>query len=85
MFIANSVLTLRWPAKSLDSETYRPLVGPIETKGSCTATATKSQGAHQMGAAIPQQYIHRYILSMSSRYLAVDASFFVLWMSILTH
>ena len=27
-----------------------------------------------MGAAIPQQYIHRYILSMSSRYLAVDAT-----------
>ena len=25
---------------------YRPLVGPIETQGSCTTTATKSQGAH---------------------------------------
>ena len=29
---------------------------------------------HQMCAAIPQQYIHRYILSMSSQYLAVDAT-----------
>jgi len=27
-------------------KTYRPLVGPIETQGSCTADATKSQGAH---------------------------------------
>ena len=29
---------------------------------------------HQMCAAIPQQYIHRHILSMSTRYLAVDAT-----------
>ena len=28
---------------------------------------------HQM-CAIPQQYIHRYILSMSTHYLAVDAT-----------
>jgi len=37
--VANNVHKLRWPAKSLD-------VGPIETQGSCTVTATKSQGAH---------------------------------------
>ena len=29
---------------------------------------------HQMCAAIPQQYIHRHILPMSTRYLAVDAT-----------
>ena len=29
---------------------------------------------HQMCAAIPQQYIHRHILSMSTRYLAVDVT-----------
>ena len=29
---------------------------------------------HQMFAAIPQQYIHIHILSMSTRYLAVDAT-----------
>jgi len=29
---------------------------------------------HQICAAIPQQYIHRYILSMSTQYLAVDAT-----------
>ena len=29
---------------------------------------------HQKCAAIPQQYIHRHILSMGTLYLAVDAS-----------
>ena len=29
---------------------------------------------HQMCAGIPHQYIHRHILSMSTRYLAVDAT-----------
>jgi len=29
---------------------------------------------HQMCAAIPQLYIHGYILSMSTQYLAVDAT-----------
>jgi len=29
---------------------------------------------HQLCAAIPQQYIHRHILSMSTRYLAVNAT-----------
>ena len=54
-------------------KSYRPLVGPIETQGSCITAATKSQGAHAMCAAIPQQYNHRHI-SMSTRYLAVDAT-----------
>jgi len=29
---------------------------------------------HQMCAAIPQQYIHRHILSISTQYLTVDAT-----------
>ena len=29
---------------------------------------------HQMCAEFPQPYIHRHILSMSTRYLAVDAT-----------
>ena len=29
---------------------------------------------HQMCAAIPQQYTHRHILSMNTRYLVVDAT-----------
>ena len=54
------------------------LFASIETHGSCTAAATKSQGAqrviHQICAAIPQQYIHKHILSMTTRYRAVDAT-----------
>ena len=42
ILVANNVKTLRCPA----FKSYRPLVGPIETQGSCTAAATKSQGAH---------------------------------------
>ena len=44
MRVANNVHKLR--CKKSEFETYRPLVGPIETQGSCTAAATKSQGAH---------------------------------------
>ena len=42
MIVSNNVQTLRWPAKSLG---LNPLIGPIETQGSCTVAATKSQGA----------------------------------------
>ena len=58
----------------------RPLVGPIETQGSCTASATQlnirelTRVSHQIYAAIPQSYIDRHILTMSTRYLAVDAT-----------
>jgi len=45
MFVANNVQKLRWPQKS-GFKSYRPRVGPIEMHGSCTAAATKSQGAH---------------------------------------
>jgi len=38
MLVENNVQKLRWPAK----KSYRPLV---ETQGSCTAAATKSQEA----------------------------------------
>ena len=44
--VANNMQTFRWPAKRLNFKSYRPLVGPTEMQGSCTATATKSQGAH---------------------------------------
>jgi len=33
-------------AQTFSCTSYRPLVGPTETQGSCTAAATKSQGAH---------------------------------------
>ena len=40
MFVANNVQNLRWSGL----KSYRRLVGPIETQGSCTAAATKYQG-----------------------------------------
>ena len=59
-------------------KSYRSLVGPIETQGSCTAVAINlrelTRVIHQMCAAISQQYIHRHSLSMSIRHLAVDAT-----------
>ena len=59
-------------------KSYRQLVGPIETQGSCTAVTTKSQELtyviHQMCAEIPQRYIHRHNLSMNTRHLTVDAT-----------
>ena len=51
-----------------------PLVGPIEMQGLCTATATKSHACYSSDVCIPKQYIYRHILSMSTRYLAVDAT-----------
>ena len=45
MLVANDVQKRRWPAKS-EFKFRQPLVGPIETQGSCTVPATKSQGAH---------------------------------------
>ena len=43
------------------SKSYQPLVGPLKRK----VCAQPLQ---------PQQYIHSYILSMSTWYLAIDAS-----------
>jgi len=61
-----------------EKTSYRPLVGSVETQGSCTVQPLNSldlaRVIHHMCAAIPQQYIYRHILSMSTRYLAVDAT-----------
>ena len=46
MHVANNVYNLRWPAKKSGFKSHRPLVGPIETQGSCTAAETKSPAAH---------------------------------------
>ena len=46
MMVANNVQTTQMACKKSGFKSYRPLVGPIETQGSCTAAATKSQGAH---------------------------------------
>jgi len=46
MMVSNNVQTTQMACKKSGFKSYRPLVGPIETQGSCTAAATKSQGAH---------------------------------------
>ena len=43
MLVANNLQKLRWPANSLKFKTYRPLVGPTEMQGSCTAAAGSSR------------------------------------------
>ena len=60
-------------------KSYRPIVGPIETQGLCASVATKSRGAHACyssyvrgNSTTVSSYI--YILSMSTRYLTVDAT-----------
>ena len=58
-------------------EFYRQHVGPIETQGSWPLQQNLREHTrviNQMCAVIPQQYIHRQILSMSTLYLAVDAT-----------
>ena len=71
MLLANNVQKLRWPAKCLD-------LNPIERKFWAQPLQLNlrelTRVIHQMYSAIPQQYIHWHILSMSTRYLAVDAT-----------
>ena len=47
-------------------------------QGSCTTAATKSQGAHACYSSDvcghSTQDIHRHIISMNKRYVAVDAT-----------
>ena len=78
MCVANNVQKLSWPAISLDLNTIDHLLEPIEMQGLCTALQLNlrelTRVIHQMCAAIPKQYIHRHILSMSTLYLTVDAT-----------
>ena len=71
MLLANNVQKLRWPAKSLD-------LNPIERKFWAQPLQLNirelTRVIHQMYSAIPQQYTHRHSLSMSSQFLAVDAT-----------
>ena len=60
-------------------KSYRPLVGPIETQGSCTSVTTKSRGAHACYSLDVCDHSttvssFTYILSMSTRYFTVDAT-----------
>ena len=64
MLVANNVHKLRWPAESLDFNTQ-----PLQLN-----LRELTHVIHQMCTAIPQQYIHRHILSLSTQYFAVDAT-----------
>ena len=78
MLVANNLLKLRWPAKRLDLNPIRPLVGPIESKVRAQPLQLNlrelTSVIHQMYAAIPQQYSLKHNLSMSTRHLAVDVT-----------
>ena len=61
ILVANNVQKLRRPAKSLNFKSYQPLVGPTEMQGSCTAAATKSQGAHACYSSDGKRSFHNSI------------------------
>ena len=74
----NLFFTMKWPAKSPD-------LNPIEHVWDLLKRKVRAQPMqpnireitrviHQMWAAIPQQYLHRYIISMRTRCLAVIAA-----------
>jgi len=75
MRVENNVHTLRWPAKSLDLNPIDHLLDLLKRKVRAQPLQLKLMRAiYQMCAAIPQQYIHRHILSMSTRYLAANGT-----------
>ena len=76
MIVTNNVHKLRWPAKSLDLNPIDHLLDLL--KGKVRAQPLQlnlTRIVHMMCTAIPQQYIHRHMLSMSTRYRVVDATF----------
>ena len=71
MLEANNVQTFRWPANSfnpidhlLDLLKRKVRAQPLELN-----LRELTRVIHQMCAVIPQQYIYRHILPMSTRYL----------------
>ena len=66
---------LRWPAKRLDLNPIDHLLDLLKRKVRAQPLQRNlrelSLVIHQMCAAIPQKYIHRHILSTSTRYIVV--------------
>ena len=78
MSVANNMQTLRWPAKGLDLNPSDHLLDVLKCKVHAQPLKLNLRELmrviHQMCAAISHHYIHRHILSMSTRYLAIDAT-----------
>ena len=78
MIVANNVQTLRRPAKSLDLNPINHLLDLLKPKVRAQPLQLSLRKLirviHQMCAAISQQFIHRHILPMSTRSLAVDTT-----------
>ena len=77
MILANNVHNLRWPVKNLSLNPIDHLLDLLKRKVRAQPLQLNlrelTRFIHQICAAIPQQYIHRHSLSMSTWYLAVDA------------
>ena len=75
ILVANNVHTLRWHVTHVN-----PIDHLLYLKRKVRAQSLQLNlreltcVIHQMCAAIPQQYIHRHILSMSTRYIVVNAT-----------
>ena len=78
MLVANNIQNLRWPAKSLNLNPIDHLLDLLQRKVRAQPLQLNlrelTRVIHQMCVTIPQQYIHRHIFSMSTRYLAVYAT-----------
>ena len=78
MLVANNVQNSRWPAKNLDLNPIDHLLDLLQCKVRAQPLQLSlmelTSVIHQMCAAFQQQYIHRHMLSMSTGYLAVDAT-----------
>ena len=78
MFVANNMQQFRWPATSLDLNPIDHVLDLLKHKVRAHTLQLNlselTRVIHQMCAAIPQYYIHRHILSMSTWYIAVDTT-----------
>ena len=77
--LCNSYPVCRWPALSLDlNYIVHLLLALLKRKVRAQPLQLNfrelTRVIHQVCAAIPQQYIHRHSLSMSTRYLAIDGT-----------
>ena len=78
MLVANNVQQLRWPAQSLNLDPIDHLLDLLKPKVCSQLLQLNLRELTcvipQMCAAIPLQYIYRHMLSMSTRFLAIDAT-----------